>query len=105
MRPWVQVFDQLTSMGSLYQQFYFWAVTLQEKALQAAAAGDPTASDVLSALEKTSSACEKGVLEHNVPLCAPAFHDLLVSGQHPLQQQLMCDYHSLSTVSSTRGTA
>lgn len=65
-----QVFDRLSSMGSLYQQFHEWAALLQGKAREAHARGDPTAEQTLQHLEPTLEACREGVQEHGVPLCA-----------------------------------
>jgi hypothetical protein len=66
----MQVFDQLKCMGSLYQQFYHWGADLQEKALKAEAAGDPTATKTLVLIASTAEACKKGVAVHAVPLYA-----------------------------------
>ena len=68
----MQVFDRLSSMGSLYQQFHEWAALLQDKARQAHAQGDPTAAQTLQDLEPTLAACREGAQMHATPLCALA---------------------------------
>ena len=64
-----QVFDQLSSMGSLYQQFHAWIGVLYGKACSAEKALDSKAPQTCELLLKLGSQCERGAQSHHVPLC------------------------------------
>jgi hypothetical protein len=72
LQEWcVQVFEEMSKPGAMYQQFYKWGLELQHKAVQSLAAGDPTAEQTISNLNSMLEACPAGVEKHGIPLCAP----------------------------------
>jgi hypothetical protein len=64
----MQVFEEMSKPGAMYQQFYKWGLQLQQKAIQKLEAGDPTAEQTLTQLNAVLEACPAGVEKHSVPL-------------------------------------
>jgi hypothetical protein len=68
----LQIFDEVTDLGSLYQHINFWGSRVLLDAQKDSEAGDASAAQCVESLQRCLSTCETGTRKLNAPLCAPA---------------------------------